>query len=48
MWNEFKAFLRHSLGDLQAYMDTYWRKIKRDSQHQLEEVLNWAAYLKYL
>ena len=29
-------------------MDTYWRKIKRDYQHQLEEVLDWAANLEYL
>ena len=29
-------------------MDTYWRKIKRDSQHQLEEIFDWAAYLEHL
>ena len=29
-------------------MDTYWGKIKRVSQHQLEEVLDWAAYLEHL
>ena len=39
-WDEFKAFLRRSLGDSQAFVDTYWGKIKRDSQYQLEEVLN--------
>ena len=32
-WDKFKAFLRRSLGDLQAFVDTYWGKIKRDSQH---------------
>ena len=47
-WDEFKAFLRRSLGDSQAFVDTYWRKIKRDSQHQLEEVLDWAAHLEHL
>ena len=47
-WDKFKAFLHQSLGDFQAFMDAYWGKIKRDSQHQLEEVLNWAAYLKHL
>ena len=29
-------------------MDTYWGKIKRDFQHQLEEVLEWAAHLEHL
>ena len=29
-------------------MDIYWGKIKKDSQYQLEEVLDWAAHLEYL
>ena len=29
-------------------MDSYWEKIKRESQHQLEEVFDWAAYLEHL
>ena len=29
-------------------METYWRKIKRDFQHQLEKVFDWAAHLEYL
>ena len=29
-------------------MDTSWGKIKKDSQYQLKEVLNWAAYLEHL
>ena len=29
-------------------MDAYGGKIKRDSQHQLEEVLDWAAHLEHL
>ena len=33
-WDEFKAFLQRSLGDSQAFVDTYWGKLKRDSQHQ--------------
>ncbi len=28
-------------------MDNYWTKIRRDSQYQQEEVLDWAAYLKH-
>ena len=41
-------FLRQSLGDSQAFVDAYWGKIKKDFQHQLEEVLDWAAYLEHL
>ena len=29
-WDEFKAFLCSSLGDSQAFVDTYWGKFKRD------------------
>ena len=29
-------------------MDFIWSKIKRDSQYQLEEVQDWASYLKHL
>ncbi len=29
-------------------MDSYWRKIRRDSQYQQEEVLEWAAHLEHL
>ena len=47
-WDEFKAFLRRSLGDSQAFVDTYWGKLKRDSQHQQEEILDWAAHLEHL
>ena len=47
-WDEFKAFLRRSLGDSQAFMNAYWGKIKRDSQHQQEEVPDWAVHLEHL
>ena len=47
-WDEFKAFLRRSLGDSQAFVDAYWGKLKKDSQHQLEEVFDWAAHLEHL
>ncbi len=47
-WNEFKAFFRKALGDFQAFVDSYWTKIRRDSQYQPEEVLDWAAYLEHL
>ena len=29
-------------------MDIYWGKLKKDSQHQQEEVLDWAAHLEHL
>ncbi len=29
-------------------MDNYWMKIRRDSQYQQEEVLDWAAHLEHL
>ncbi len=29
-------------------MDSYWTKIRRDSQYQQEEVLDWAAHLEHL
>ena len=29
-------------------MDTYWGKLKRDSQYQQEEVLDWTAHLEHL
>ena len=29
-------------------MNAYWGKIKRDSQYQLEEVLDWTAHLEHL
>ena len=47
-WDKFKAFLRRSLGDFQAFIDSYWAKIKRDSQYQQEDVLDWAAHLEHL
>lgn len=47
-WDEFKAFLRRSLGDSRAFVDSFWQKIKRDSQYQQEDVQDWAAHLEYL
>ena len=29
--DKFKAFFRYSLGASQAFVETYWKKIKRDS-----------------
>ena len=33
-WKEFKIFLCQSLGDSRAFVDSYWAKIKKDSQYQ--------------
>ncbi len=30
-WNKFKAFLRKALGNPQAFVDSYWVKIKHNS-----------------
>ena len=37
-WDEFKAFFRQSLGESTSFVTSIWTKIKRDSQHQQEEV----------
>ena len=47
-WDEFKAFFCQSLDESQVFVDTYWGKIKRNSQYQLEKVFDWAAYLEHL
>ena len=33
-WEKFKTFLCQSLGDSRAFVDSYWAKIRRDSQYQ--------------
>ena len=48
MWDEIKAFFCQSLGDSQAFVDTYWGKMRKDSQHQLEEVFDSAVHLEHL
>ena len=47
-WKKFKTILCQSLGDSRAFVDSYWAKIKRNSQYQQEDVLDWAAHLKHL
>ncbi len=47
-WNKFKAFLRKSLGESNAFVGYVWSKLRGDAQHQLEEVQDWAAHLEYL
>lgn len=47
-WEKFKAFLHKALEDSRVFANSYQAKIKRDSQYQFEEVLDWTIYLKYL
>ena len=47
-WTEFKAFLRKNLGESKSFVDSIWKKLKTDSQYQLEEVYNRASHLKHL
>ena len=47
-WEEFKAFLRQSLGESDAFVGNVWSKMRSDSQLQLEEVQDWAAHLEHL
>ena len=47
-WSEFKDFLRKNLGDSRAFVDSIWKKVKRDSQYQDKSVQDWAAHLEYL
>ena len=47
-WEEFEAFLRRSLGESRAFVDGIWKSIRRNSQYQSEEVMDWAAHLEHL
>ena len=47
-WTEFKAFLEKSLEESKSFVDSIWKKLKRDFQYQLEEVYDWASHLEHL
>ena len=47
-WVKSKDFLRKNLGDSRAFVDSIWKKIKRDSQYQDKSVQDWAPHLEYL
>ena len=32
-WTEFKAFLRKNLGESKLFVDSIWRKLKKDTQY---------------
>ncbi len=46
--DEFKAFLRKSLGESNAFVGHVWSQLRGDAQHQSEEVQDWAAHLEHL
>ena len=41
------AFLQKNLRESKLFINRIWKKLKRDSQYQLEEVYNWASHLKH-
>ncbi len=47
-WDEFKAFLRKSLGESNAFVRHIWSKLRGDAQYQSEEVKDCAAHLAHL
>ena len=47
-WDKFKAFLHKALGDSRAFVDSYWTKIRQDTQYHQEEVIDWAAHKENL
>ena len=40
--------MRKNLRESKSFVDSIWKKLKRDSQYQLEELYNWALHLKHL
>ena len=36
------------MGESKSFVDSIWKKLKRNSQYQLEEVYDWASHLKHL
>ena len=37
-WTKFKAFLQKNLGESKSFVNSLWRKLKRDSQYQRKEI----------
>ncbi len=46
-WDVFKALLRKSLRESNAFIGHVWSKLREDAQHQSEEVQDWAAHLEH-
>ena len=47
-WKELKPFLCQSLGEPKVFVNIILSTIWKDSQYQLEGVMDWVAYLKHL
>ena len=43
-WIEFKDFLWKNVENSKAFVDSIWKKVKRDSQYEDESVQDWAAH----
>ena len=46
-WDEFKAFLRKSLGESTAFVNNIWSKIRKNSQYQQEDVQELAVQIEH-
>ena len=44
-WGWVQTFLRKSLGNFSALMDTIWSRVKQNSQYQWEEIQDGASHL---
>ena len=47
-WLEFKNYLQKNLDNSRAFVDSVWKKVKRNSQYWDKLIQDWAAHLKYL
>lgn len=47
-WDKFKVFLRKSPEESNALVGHIWAKMRRDAQHQVEEVQDRIAHLEQL
>lgn len=47
-WIIFKVFLQKNLGETWVIIDHNGRKFYNASQYQLEKVIDWLTYIKYL
>ena len=46
-WPEFKKFLKKNLSDFRTFVDSVWKKVKRDSQYQHKLIQDWTAHQEY-
>ena len=47
-WVKFKDFLQKNLGNSTVFVDSIWKKVKRNFQYQEKLAQDWAAHLEYL